>query len=35
MLLVILACILGLGMCWSHLRRRMSGQTDVDEVSER
>jgi len=25
--------ILGIGMCWSFVRRSMSGQTDVDEVS--
>ena len=25
--------ILGVGMCWSFVRRRLSGQTDVDEVS--
>ena len=24
--------ILGVGMCWSFVRRRLSGQTDVDEV---
>ena len=24
--------ILGVGMCWSFMRRRLSGQTDVDEV---
>ncbi|MBS0387710.1 MAG: hypothetical protein JSR15_04445 [Proteobacteria bacterium] len=24
--------ILGVGMCWSLVRRRLSGQTDVDEV---
>jgi hypothetical protein len=24
--------ILGIGMCWSFARRRLSGQTDVDEV---
>lgn len=24
--------ILGVGMCWSSMRRRLSGQTDVDEV---
>lgn len=24
--------ILGIGMCWSFVRRRLSGQTDVDEV---
>jgi hypothetical protein len=27
--------ILGIGMCWSFVRRRLSGQTDVDEVSSR
>jgi len=25
------AALLGLGMCWSHLRRRLTGQIDVDE----
>ena len=25
--------ILGIGMCWSVVRRRMSGETDVDEVN--
>jgi hypothetical protein len=33
---VIVLCtglILGVGMCWSFVRRRLSGQTDVDEVS--
>jgi hypothetical protein len=24
--------ILGIGMCWSFMRRRLSGQADVDEV---
>ena len=24
--------VLGIGMCWSFVRRRLSGQTDVDEV---
>jgi hypothetical protein len=24
--------ILGVGMCWSFVRRRLSGQADVDEV---
>lgn len=31
---VLLAAILGVGMCWSHLTRRMSGQVDVDEIEE-
>jgi hypothetical protein len=33
--LVIVAAILALGMSWSHLRRQMTGQADVDEVTER
>jgi len=31
----VVAAILALGMSWSHLRRQMTGQTDVDEVTER
>ena len=30
--LVILSLILAVGMSWSHIRRRMTGQFDVDEV---
>jgi hypothetical protein len=30
--LVVLGIILGIGMSWSHMRRRLTGQTDVDEV---
>ncbi|TCK19131.1 hypothetical protein DFR30_2426 [Thiogranum longum] len=30
--LVMLAAIIATGMSWSHIRRRMSGQLDVDEV---
>ena len=30
--LVILCCILAIGISWSHIRRRMTGQVDVDEV---
>ncbi|MDH3353596.1 MAG: DUF6524 family protein [Chromatiales bacterium] len=33
-ILFILAAILATGMSWSHIRRRMSGQADVDEVDE-
>ena len=29
---VTVGLILGVGMCWSFVRRRLSGQTDVDEV---
>jgi hypothetical protein len=32
--LVIVALILATGMSWSHVRRRMSGQADVDAVDE-
>lgn len=32
--LVMLAAIMATGMSWSHVRRRMSGQLDVDEVDE-
>lgn len=30
--LVILCAILAVGISWSHIRRRMTGQVDVDEV---
>jgi hypothetical protein len=30
--LTILALVLGFGMSWAHIRRRVSGQTSVDEV---
>lgn len=32
--LVMLAAIMATGISWSHVRRRMTGQVDVDEVSE-
>ncbi|MEZ4650808.1 MAG: DUF6524 family protein [Candidatus Eisenbacteria bacterium] len=31
---VLAAAILAVGMSWSHIRRRMSGQTDVDDISD-
>ena len=31
---VLLAVLLTIGMCWSHLTRRMSGQIDVDELED-
>lgn len=31
-LLVLLSGILAVGMSWSHIRRRISGQADVDDV---
>ena len=32
--LVMLSAIMATGISWSHVRRRMTGQVDVDEVSE-
>ncbi|TNF34416.1 MAG: hypothetical protein EP315_07255 [Gammaproteobacteria bacterium] len=32
MVLFIIASLLATGMCWSHIRRRLSGQMDVDEI---
>jgi hypothetical protein len=31
-LLVIGGLVMGVGMSWSHVRRRLSGQADVDEI---
>jgi Family of unknown function (DUF6524) len=33
--LVVVAAILALGMSWSHLRKQMTGQADVDEITDR
>lgn len=33
-LLFLLSAILATGMSWSHIRRRMSGQADVDELDD-
>ena len=30
--LVVIATVMAIGMSWSHLRRRMSGQVDTDEL---
>ena len=32
--LVIVAIVLGVGMSWSHIRRRLSGQADMDDVDQ-
>ena len=32
-IVVVTGLILGIGMCWSFVRRTLSGQADVDEVS--
>lgn len=34
LLLVLISAVLAVGMSWSHVRRRLSGQADVDEVDE-
>ncbi|MGB5773274.1 MAG: DUF6524 family protein [Sedimenticolaceae bacterium] len=33
-MLVLLSAILAVGMSWSHIRRRLTGQIDVDEVDD-
>lgn len=30
--LFVIGSLLATGMCWSHIRRRISGQVDVDEI---
>jgi hypothetical protein len=32
--LLLIALILALGMSWSHIRRRLTGQVDVDDVED-
>ncbi len=32
--LILLAVLLAVGISWSHIRRRLTGQVDVDEVDE-
>ncbi len=32
---VILAALLAIGMSWSHIHRRMTGQVDVDQVEDK
>ena len=32
--LVALSIVLGIGLSWSHVRRRLSGQSDVDDVDD-
>jgi len=33
-ILMVISAILGMGMSWSHIRRRLTGQADVDQVDE-
>lgn len=32
--LAALSLVLGIGLSWSHVRRRLSGQSDMDDISE-
>lgn len=32
--LIGLSLILGIGLSWSHIRRRLSGQSDMDDVGD-
>ena len=32
--LVIVSLLLAIGMSWSHIRRRLTGQVDIDDVDE-
>lgn len=34
-ILVLVSCVLSIGMSWSHIRRRMSGQLDVNDTDTR
>ena len=34
LILTVAATILGIGVSWSHVRRRISGQADVDDVED-
>ena len=33
-ILLLIALILATGMSWSHIRRRLSGQSDIDDISD-
>jgi hypothetical protein len=33
-LLIVISLVLATGMSWSHIRRRMTGQLDVDDVED-
>jgi hypothetical protein len=35
LILIFMALILALGMSWSHIHRRMSGQVDIDDIGDR
>lgn len=32
--LIVISIVLGVGMSWSHIRRRLSGQVDTDDVDD-
>jgi hypothetical protein len=33
-ILIVISAVLAVGMSWSHIRRRLTGQIDMDEVDE-
>jgi len=33
LVLIVISLVLAIGMSWSHLTRRLSGQVDIDKVS--
>jgi len=34
LVLLLISLILAVGMSWSHIRRRMTGQFDVDDIED-
>ncbi len=34
MVMLVLACVMAVGISWSHVRRRLTGQVDADDVDE-
>ncbi len=32
--LVVMATVLAIGVSWSHVRRRVTGQADIDDIDE-
>jgi hypothetical protein len=34
MVLIVISALLAIGIVWSHIRRRITGQIDVDEIEE-
>jgi hypothetical protein len=34
MVLFVISALLAVGMTWSHIRRRLSGQFDIDDIED-